>query len=399
MNENLRKSIADFGEGKFLIVTDDETRENEGDLILLAEKANTEALAFMVRYTSGVICAAITSQIARNLKIPLMVKRNEDGRSTAFTITVDAIEGCTTGISAQERANTLNALADPKSEPGHFSRPGHIFPLIAVDGGLGERQGHTEAAIALCELANSYPVGVLSELVNDDGTMMRGAQLKDFADRHSIRMVSIEELTGIAPRRGVISHHDFGWADLPLNGGLWKITTYISPTGAEHMVLKYGENLGEQETLVRIHSECITGDVLGSLRCDCGQQLSLAIDEIQRHGSGLIIYLRDHEGRGIGLAEKISSYILQDQGQNTIQANLSLGHDVDARSYSDAIVILKALEIKSISLLTNNPQKSEALQAAGIFVNILPIQIKSNRFNKKYLETKRDELHHALGKI
>lgn len=399
MNDNLQKSILDFGMGKFLIVTDDEERENEGDLILLAENASTEALAFMVRHTSGLICAAITSQIARNLKLPLMVKRNEDTHATAFTVSIDAIEGRTTGISANERANTLRSLADPASQPDFFLRPGHIFPLIAVEGGLDERRGHTEAAIALCDLANSYPVGVLSELVNDDGSMMRGEQLRDFAERHQIRMVSIEELTRIAPRRKLTSSPKFEWAKLPLVGGSWKITTYISPSGAEHMILKYGEILDAQQVLVRIHSECITGDVLGSLRCDCGAQLGQAIDEIQKRGSGLILYLRDHEGRGIGLAEKINTYILQDQGQNTIEANLSLGHEIDARNYNDAIVILKGLGLNSIELLTNNPLKTDAMATSGISVKIVPIRTKANRFNKKYLETKRDELKHTLGRI
>lgn len=397
MND-MDKALAAFKAGEFLIVTDDESRENEGDLILLAEKATEEQIAFMVRYTSGVICGVLTSELAKKLNLPLMVKRNEDNHTTAFTITIDAIAGRTTGISAKERASTLRALADPLSKPDSFSRPGHVFPLMAVDGGLHERRGHTEASIALCELTNSTPVGVLSELVNDDGTMMRGTQLQGFAKTHNLQMISIEALVKALPPRKVKVEPNFLWADLPISDKIWKVATHVSPTGSEHAILKLGD-IAKPKTLVRLHSECLTGDVFGSLRCDCGPQLERAISEISAAGSGLIVYLRDHEGRGIGLSEKIKAYELQDKGSDTVQANLTLGHPIDDRSYIDAADILHRLNVSEIELLTNNPEKSKSLVAAGISVTNRAIQITANSYNRRYLEAKRDQLKHTLGEI
>jgi 3,4-dihydroxy 2-butanone 4-phosphate synthase/GTP cyclohydrolase II len=395
---DLDQVLADFKSGKFVVVTDDESRENEADLILLAEKANAENIGFMVRYTSGVICGVITTETAKRLKLPLMVKRNEDNHSTAFTVTVDAIAGRSTGIPAQERANTLRALADLNSKPTDFARPGHVFPLISVPGGLQERRGHTEASIALCELSGSQSAAVLSELVNDDGTMMRGAQITDFAAAHGLQVISIDELARITPKGAVAEAQKMEWADLPLENALWKITTYISPTGAEHAILKF-DNVSNAQPLVRIHSECLTGDIFGSKRCDCGPQLQEAIRLIEANGSGYIIYLRDHEGRGIGLAEKIRAYTLQDAGQDTVEANLSIGQPIDDRTYEDAAEILLRLKLGSLTLLTNNPEKSAALKAAGLAVSTAPLQITSNEHNKKYLETKRDKLNHALGAL
>jgi 3,4-dihydroxy 2-butanone 4-phosphate synthase/GTP cyclohydrolase II len=390
--------LTDFKAGKFVIVTDDENRENEADLILLAEKANAENIGFMVRYTSGVICGVITTETAKRLKLPLMVKRNEDNHSTAFTVTVDAIAGRSTGIPAQERANTLRALADLNSKPTDFARPGHVFPLISVPGGLHERRGHTEASIALCELSGSQSAAVLSEIVNDDGTMMRGAQITDFAAAHGLQVISIDELARIAPKGAVAEVQKMEWADLPLENELWKIATYISPTGAEHAILKF-DNVSNAQPLVRIHSECLTGDIFGSKRCDCGPQLQDAIRLIEANGNGYIIYLRDHEGRGIGLAEKIRAYTLQDAGQDTVEANLSIGQPIDDRTYEDAAEILLRLKLGSLTLLTNNPEKSAALKAAGLAVSTAPLQISANSHNKKYLETKRDKLNHALGAL
>ena len=395
---DLDQVLADFKNGKFVVVTDDESRENEADLILLAEKANAENIGFMVRYTSGVICGVITTETAKRLKLPLMVKRNEDNHSTAFTVTVDAIAGRSTGIPAQERANTLRALADLNSKPTDFARPGHVFPLISVPGGLHERRGHTEASIALCELSGSQSAAVLSELVNDDGTMMRGAQITDFAAAHGLQVISIDELARIAPKVAVEEAQKMEWADLPLENALWKITTYISPTGAEHAILKF-DNVSNAQPLVRIHSECLTGDIFGSKRCDCGPQLQEAIRMIEANGNGYIIYLRDHEGRGIGLAEKIRAYTLQDAGQDTVEANLSIGQPIDDRTYEDAAEILLRLKLGSLTLLTNNPEKSAALKAAGLAVSTAPLQISANSHNKKYLETKRDKLNHALGAL
>ena len=328
---DLKAALNDFKNGAFLIVTDDETRENEGDLILLAQKASTEQIGFMVRHTSGVICCAITDQNAKRLKLPMMVAQNEDSHETAFTISVDLIAGRSTGISAAERANTLRALANPALTPTEFLRPGHIFPLVAVAGGVHQRAGHTEAGVALCELTNSYPAAVIAELVNDDGSMMRGAALDEFAKKTSIKKISISQIKSLVERKEITKKVDFTWANLPIAGSNWKITTFISTVATEHAVLALG-NLTEQNLLVRIHSECLTGDAFGSQRCDCGAQLLQAMAEIKAHGSGLIIYLRDHEGRGIGLGEKIKAYALQDKGQNTIQANISLGNGVDERS-------------------------------------------------------------------
>ena len=393
----LTQAIDDFKSGKFLIVTDDKDRENEGDLILLAQTTTTEQIAFMVRYTSGVICAAMDSATAKALKLPPMVKRNEDNHSTAFTVSVDVIKDRTTGISAAERANTLRALGNSNSKPSDFARPGHIFPLIAVDGGLQQRAGHTEAGVALCQLAGANPVAVICELVNDDGSMMRGAQLTEFANANGIKIISIEELKEIAPAAPTKSNNEFTWANLPIAGSNWKIATFTSDFGTEHAVLKFGDL--KNQPLVRIHSECLTGDVFGSQRCDCGEQLAKSISLIEEAGSGLIIYLRDHEGRGIGLAEKIKAYQLQEKGADTVSANITLGHPIDDRDYQDAIEILKRLNISQINLLTNNPIKLSDLLAAGIKVTQLPIQIASNRHNQSYLKSKKEILNHALGDI
>jgi 3,4-dihydroxy 2-butanone 4-phosphate synthase/GTP cyclohydrolase II len=380
------------------VVTDDESRENEADLILLAEKSNAENIGFMVRYTSGVICGVITTETAKRLKLPLMVKRNEDNHSTAFTVTVDAIAGRSTGIPAQERANTLRALADINSQPTDFARPGHVFPLISVAGGLHERRGHTEASIALCELSGSNSAAVLSELVNDDGSMMRGAQITEFASQHGLQIISIEELARVAPKKSISEDFVMDWAELPLNGADWKISTFISPTGAEHAILKFGVQTDSQP-LVRVHSECLTGDVFGSKRCDCGSQLQEAMRLIEESGHGYIVYLRDHEGRGIGLAEKIRAYVLQDSGQDTVQANISIGQPVDDRTYEDAASILHLLQITSLTLLTNNPEKIVAIKKSGISVTSAPLEVIANKHNQKYLETKRDKLNHALGAL
>ena len=393
----LKKAINDFKLGKFLIVTDHKDRENEGDLILLAQTATTEQIAFMVRHTSGVICAAMDSATAKRLKLPPMVRRNEDNHSTAFTVSVDLITDRTTGISAAERANTLRALASNESKSNDFARPGHIFPLIAVDGGLQQRAGHTEAGVALCQLSDANPVAVICELVNDDGSMMRGGQLTEFATSHNIEIISIEELMQIAPKKSPSTTKDFTWANLPIADHNWQITTYTSNFGTDHAILKFGELTNQP--LVRIHSECLTGDVFASQRCDCGEQLSKSIELIQAVGSGLIIYLRDHEGRGIGLAEKIRAYQLQDLGADTVSANIKLGHPVDDRSYIDAIEILKSLSIEEINLLSNNPEKFTQLIKAGIRVNQLPLQIPSNKHNINYLTSKKEILNHALGDI
>jgi 3,4-dihydroxy 2-butanone 4-phosphate synthase/GTP cyclohydrolase II len=395
---NLEKVLSEFKAGKFIVVTDDENRENEADLILLADKATPENIGFMVRYTSGVICGIITEETAKKLKLPLMVKRNEDNHTTAFTVTVDAIAGRSTGIPAAERANTLRALANASSLPTDFARPGHVFPLISVPGGLHQRRGHTEASMALCELTGSNPCAVLSELVNDDGSMMRGSQITEFAKAHDLEVISIDELSRVLPEKKSADIASLEWAELPLGSAQWQISTYISPTGAEHAVLKFAQTPSSQP-VVRVHSECLTGDVFGSKRCDCGPQLQEAIRLIEENGHGYVIYLRDHEGRGIGLAEKIRAYVLQDSGQDTVEANISIGQPVDDRTYEDAAEILNRLKVKSLTLLTNNPEKIAAIKATGISLTIAPLEVIANKHNQKYLETKRDKLNHALGAL
>lgn len=396
-----------FKHGGFVIVTDDEKRENEGDLFLLGSAATTEKIAFMIRYTSGVICVAMTEARSRQLHLPLMVKNNQDTKRTAFTVTVDAKEGITTGISAEERARTIALLADGRATAEEFIRPGHIFPLIAHEAGLKGRQGHTEAVVELCRLAGDVEVGVISELVNEDGSMMRGAELQEFSRKQDIPILTIAELlqvvtSSVSTKSETPALH---WADLPRSSKTtWKIATYLGRGGVDHAILKFGldlENQGlvsqrtpQKPTLVRVHSECLTGDVLGSMRCDCGSQLQQAMELIEESGAGLIIYLRDQEGRGIGLSEKIRAYELQDQGLDTVEANLALGHDVDERDFNDAAEILRLLGILNVTLLTNNPIKLQTLQEAGIHVTSQTLHGETNPFNQRYIETKRERLGH-----
>ncbi len=393
---NLQRALDAYKNGDLIIVTDDADRENEGDLMLLAEKATPEKVAFMVRHTTGILCVAMTAERARTLRLPLMVEENQDSKKTAFTVSVDYKVEITTGVSATERANTVRALADKAVTHTDFIRPGHIFPLIADVGGLAARGGHTEAGVALSHLVGAQPLCLLSEIVNDDGSMARGASLEEFAAQHSIPMISVEELKGVAPVvPSVATSIEFAWAELPLRTGLWKIATYPGLRQREHAVIAFGE-VGPVP-MVRIHSECFTGDVVHSQRCDCGEQLEQSISAIQNHGYGFIVYLRDHEGRGIGLTEKIKAYQLQDQGMDTIDANLHLGHEIDARDWSDAIAIIHALGLTHLQLLTNNPNKVAALKNAGVTVTQTPLVIASNKFNEKYLATKEEKLGHTRG--
>ena len=392
----IQAALDAFKNGDLIIVTDDADRENEGDLLMLAEKATTEKVAFMVRHTTGILCVALTQERARQLRLPLMVEENQDFKKTAFTVSVDYKVGITTGVSATERANTARALADNSAQHSDFIRPGHIFPLIADKGGLQVRRGHTEAGVAIAQLVGAEPMCLLSEIVNEDESMARRQSLQDFAAAHSIPMISIEDLVSIAPVvTDMKSAFEFVWADLPLRTGKWKIAVFPGLRQREHAVLAFGT--ATATPLVRIHSECFTGDVVHSQRCDCGEQLEQSITLIQEHGYGFIVYLRDHEGRGIGLTEKISAYQLQDQGMDTIEANLHLGHEIDARDWSDAIAVIQSLGLTNIDLLTNNPKKVLALQDAGIAVIQMPLVIASNQFNEKYLATKEEKLGHTRG--
>ena len=393
---NLQRALDAYKNGDLIIVTDDADRENEGDLMILAEKATPEKVAFMVRHTTGILCVALTQERARQLRLPLMVEENQDSKKTAFTVSVDYKVGITTGVSAQERSNTVRALANSSVTHSDFIRPGHIFPLIADAGGLQVRGGHTEAGVALSYLVGAEPVCLLSEIVNEDGSMARGAALVAFAQQHSIPMISVAELKSIAPAiPATESTFEFAWAQLPLRTGLWSIATYPGLRQREHAVISFGQ--AGSAPMVRIHSECFTGDVVHSQRCDCGEQLEQSIKLIQAHGHGYIIYLRDHEGRGIGLTEKIKAYQLQDAGMDTIDANLHLGHEIDARDWSDAIAIVKALGLKELSLLTNNPNKVQALHDSGIAVTQINLTVVPNSFNEKYLATKEEKLGHTRG--
>ena len=401
MSLSIDKALDVFRDGGFVIVTDDVDRENEGDLFLLASAATTEKIGFMIRYTSGVICVAMTEERSRQLHLPLMVKQNQDTKRTAFTVTVDAKHEITTGISAKERANTIRALADLTSTAEDFIRPGHIFPLVAHEGGLAARRGHTEAIVEMCKLVGENHVGVISELVNEDGSMMRGEDLIRFASEQNIPILSIAQLLKTLDVTNTVNSPkeiNLNWAELPRSSSgqieKWQITTFLGRGGVDHALLKFGSIDSKQPLLVRIHSECLTGDVLGSLRCDCGSQLERAMNEIERAGSGLVIYLRDQEGRGIGLSEKIKAYQLQDQGLDTVDANLALGHNIDERDFGDAAEILNSLRINSVILLSNNPEKLESLISTGIKASLQFLSGEINTFNEKYVATKKERLGH-----
>jgi 3,4-dihydroxy 2-butanone 4-phosphate synthase/GTP cyclohydrolase II len=327
-----------------------------------------------------------------------MVENNEDERRTAFTVAVDFAPGITTGVSAIERARTIRALAQPSTSPKDLIRPGHVYPLVAHDHVLLGRQGHTEAGVALSQLSKSSEHALLSEIVAEDGSMARGETLKTFADKYQIPIIAIADLAKYyAENFTAITTPtvNLAWADLPIDNHMWKIATYPALRQRDHVIIAFNPQITSDPTYLRIHSECFTGDALGSQRCDCGEQLKAAMDLIVKKGSGYIVYLRNHEGRGIGLAEKIRAYQLQDQGLDTVEANIALGHQVDPREWSDAVEILSALEISSVALMTNNPEKIQALSDAGIKSTIISLPIIANQYNQKYLETKATKLGHV----
>lgn len=396
------QALQAFAAGQIVIVVDNEDRENEGDFIMLAEKATPEKVAFINRYSTGILCAPMNRERARALGLPLMWAKNQDTNKTAFTVTTDAKKNLTTGVSATERATTFNELARATATAEDFVRPGHVFPLIAADGLLSERQGHTEATVAMAALVGAEPVGLISEIVNEDGSMARMPDLEKFAALHSLPIISIEELAKYAHSKNLAPHTSsipqLTWAQLPLENGTWKISSFTNTAGVDHAIVALGDISGASDVLMRVHSECLTGDVFSSKRCDCQAQLHHSIDRIAAAGSGVVIYLRAHEGRGIGLAEKIKAYALQDQGQDTVQANISLGHESDERSFNDVVGIAKALGITSVRLLTNNPEKISTLTAAGIKVSVEEISVGLSSFNEKYLETKRTVMGHLIGK-
>ena len=394
---SIPEALTRYANGEFLIVVDDLDRENEGDLILLASQATPEKVAFMVTHTTGILCVALTKSRARELNLPLMVENNEDERRTAFTVAVDFSPGITTGVSAIERARTIRALAEPITQPKDLIRPGHVYPLVAHDQVLLGRQGHTEAGVALSQLSNSSEQALLSEIVATDGSMARGTTLQAFASEHEIPIIAIADLARYYQENFMAIKNPalkLEWADLPIDNKMWKIATYPALRQRDHVIIAFNPQVKSEPTYLRIHSECFTGDVLGSQRCDCGEQLKAAMDLIVEKGSGYIIYLRNHEGRGIGLAEKIKAYQLQDRGMDTVEANIALGHQVDAREWSDAVEILSELGIQSVVLMTNNPEKIQALSDAGIESMILSLPIVANEFNQKYLDTKATKLGH-----
>jgi 3,4-dihydroxy 2-butanone 4-phosphate synthase/GTP cyclohydrolase II len=383
--------------GRPVVVGDDEDRENEGDLIFAAELATPELLAFMVRYTSGYICAPMTEEDADRLELPPMYHTNQDRRGTAYTVTVDAREGVTTGISAADRAHTIALLADPATGAADLARPGHVVPLRAKAGGVLRRPGHTEAAVDLAVLAGLRPAGVLCELVNDDGTMMRMPDLERFCAEHDLVVVSIADL--IAYRRRTERQVErVAEARIPTEHGVFTAMGYRSEyDAAEHVALVYGEIGGGRDVLVRVHSECLTGDVFGSLRCDCGPQLDAALARVAREGRGVVLYVRGHEGRGIGLLHKLQAYQLQDLGRDTVDANLDLGLPADARDYGTGAQILYDLGVRSMRLLTNNPAKRAGLEGYGLtIVGREGLPVRAHPENVRYLRTKRDRMGHLL---
>ena len=401
MFEDVERAIKEIAAGRPVIVVDDEDRENEGDLIFAAEHATPELVAFMVRHTSGYICVPLTEDEADRLDLPPMFHTNQDRRGTAYAVTVDAREGVSTGISAADRARTIRLLASAGTTAADLARPGHVVPLRAKAGGVLRRPGHTEAAIDLAELAGLRPAGVLCELVNDDGTMQRRPDLEEFAAEHDLALVSIADL--VAYRRTREKQVErVVQTRLPTEHGVFSAVGYRATfDGTEHVALVFGDLGDGQDVLVRVHSECLTGDVFGSVRCDCGPQLDAALQRVAAAGRGVVLYMRGHEGRGIGLLHKLQAYQLQDRGLDTVDANLELGLPADARDYGTGAQILYDLGVRSMRLLTNNPAKRAGLEGHGLTITgreALPVRLHPE--NVRYLRTKRDRMGHlfeALG--
>ena len=393
---NIEAALDDFRQGKFVIVVDDEDRENEGDLIIAAEKITPDDVNFMLKHARGVLCAPVTLSRAEELDLPHQVADNTSMLGTPFTITVDKLEGCTTGVSTHDRAATIRALADPASTPQTFGRPGHINPLYAQDNGVLRRSGHTEAAVDLCKLAGLYPVGALMEIMNEDGTMARMPQLIEKAKAWGLKIITIKDL--IAYRLKKESTIEVGEeVDLPTIYGHFRLVPFRQKSnGAEHMAIIKGEWKSGDAVLVRVHSSCATGDILGSKRCDCGEQLHKSLEMIEQEGRGVVIYMQQ-EGRGIGLMNKMAAYKLQEQGYDTVDANVHLGFKPDERDYGCGAQMLRHLGVSKMRLLTNNPTKRVGLEAYGLeIVENVPIEITPNPYDRKYLETKRDRMGHEL---
>jgi 3,4-dihydroxy 2-butanone 4-phosphate synthase/GTP cyclohydrolase II len=396
MMDEVSRAIEDIAAGRPVVVVDDEDRENEGDVIFAASKATPELLSFAIRYARGLICVPMLGGDLDRLNLPQMTSRNQEHMGTAFTISVDAADGITTGISAADRARTIRLLASQETTADDLVRPGHLFPLRYRDGGVLARRGHTEAAVDLAKMAGLPPAGVVVEILNEDGTMARLPQLREFADTHGLALISIEQLVEYRRRTETLVTR-VADTRLPNAHGQWRAIGYRShPDGAEHIALVLGDLGDGTDVLTRVHSECLTGDVFGSQRCDCGAQLDAAMSAIAQEGRGAILYLRGHEGRGIGLLSKLQAYELQDEGDDTVDANLKLGLPVDARDFSVAAHLLCDLGVKSVRLLTNNPAKVDGLVAHGVGVERVALPPMATPHNLRYLTAKRDRLGHSI---
>ncbi|HAS04718.1 MAG TPA: bifunctional 3,4-dihydroxy-2-butanone-4-phosphate synthase/GTP cyclohydrolase II [Dehalococcoidia bacterium] len=393
---SIEEAIKDIKAGKFVIIVDDEDRENEGDLAIAAEKVSTEAINFLIKYARGLVCLPIKGERLDELEIPMMVSHNTSKFTTAFTVSIEAKHGVTTGISAKDRAETIKAVINPETKASDIARPGHIFPLRAKEGGVLVRAGHTEAIVDLAKLAGLYPAGVICEVMSEDGSMAKLPELKELADKYGIKIVSIADLITYRRRHEKLVRC-VAEAKLPTEYGEFKILAYKSDMDADqHVALIMGDIEADEPVLVRVHSECLTGDVFGSLRCDCGEQIDMAIEMIAEEKRGVLLYMRQ-EGRGIGIHNKISAYGLQDNGMDTVEANLSLGFPADLRDYGIGAQILNDLKLNKIRLLTNNPKKVIGLEGYGLeVVETVPIIIKPNPYNKCYLDTKKEKMGHIL---
>lgn len=393
---SIEEAIADFKEGKFVIVVDDEDRENEGDLIIAAEKITAEKVNFMLKYARGLLCAPTTISRCKELDLQHQVSDNTSMLGTPFTVTIDKLEGCSTGVSAHDRAETIKALADPESKPSSFGRPGHVSPLYAQDNGVLRRSGHTEATIDLCRMAGLYPAGALMEIMNEDGTMARLPELIEFGKEHDMKVISIKDM--IAYRLKKESLVEKGEeVDMPTEYGDFKLIPFKQTSnGLEHIALIKGEWQEDEPVLVRVHSSCATGDILGSKRCDCGEQLHKAMRMIDKAGKGVVVYMQQ-EGRGIGLMNKIAAYKLQEKGLDTVDANVHLGFKPDERDYGCGAQILRELGVRKMRLMTNNPVKRIGLEAYGLeIIENVQIEVTPNEHNIKYLETKQKRMGHNL---
>ena len=392
---SIEEVIEDLKAGKPVIIVDDESRENEGDLVLAAKFSTRESINFIIKEARGLLCTPMLERDLLRLGIPQMVERNTDNHETAFTVSVDHVD-TTTGISPEERAVTMQKLIDPNAKPEDFRRPGHVFPLRYKEGGVLVRQGHTEASIDLCKLAGLYPAAAICEITNDEGYMSRMDDLLAFSKKHGLKIASVEALIEYRKRHDKLVSIA-AETKLPTKYGDFRIIIFKNEVDhKEHLMIVKGDVRGKSDVLMRIHSECLTGDVFGSHRCDCGEQLENALRSIEEQGEGIVIYMRQ-EGRGIGLTNKIKAYTLQDQGYDTVEANVKLGFPPDMREYSLAAQMLRELDVKSVKLLTNNPEKKEDLERWGITVSKrVPIVIKANSINAKYLNTKKEKMRHML---